>query len=327
MIFWYWEEAPPDHNIEADTCRVLLPHSLHGTPFSAWEWQGQSDLLSTILRFFGSTAPPAGVLHFTDFVHIGQDVQTLSEGKTCTCTGVPGVGRTSSENLQASRKSAAMKSHALRFHLILASVLLVTAFAQDTDGEGFDYNPILCGSVSECDCSGSGVPNCSKCPDDGGSANVNNDVCWCSAVPSVDTGNECNPLKTNGPKSATCYAPGQRNQGAVGYPAVNYKPCCDGSSAVEKANDWGKFCPFADDVPYEPILCGAVSECNCTGAGDAQCSKCPDDGGSANVNNDVCWCSGVPSTGTGNECNPLKTNGPGKKNGSCGRRRRRRRRL
>lgn len=218
-----------------------------------------------------------------------------------------------------------MKLLTVRIPLALTAVLLATSFAQqDIDDEGFIYNPILCSSVFECDCSGLGTAQCSKCPDDGGSANVNNNVCWCSGVPSVLTGNECNPLKPNGPKSATCYGPGIRSQGAAGFPPVTYKPCCDGSAAVEKPNDWGKFCPFPND-PYDPILCSAVSECSCTGAGDAQCSKCPDDGGSPNVNNDVCWCSGVPSAATGNECNPLKVNGPAIN--PCGRRRRRRRRL
>lgn len=225
-----------------------------------------------------------------------------------------------------------MKPRALGIRLLLASILLVAAFAQDTDDEGFVYDPILCGSVFECECSGLGTPQCSRCPDDEGSANVNNDVCWCGQVPlaqsgnSVLTGNECNPLKANGPRSASCYGPGVRNQGEAGRPAVNYKPCCDGSSAVEKPNDWGKFCPFPNDVPYNPVLCNAVSECSCL-SGDAQCSKCPDDAGSSNVNNDVCWCSGIQSTATGNECNPLKANGPQKKESSCGRRRRRRRRL
>lgn len=220
-----------------------------------------------------------------------------------------------------------MKPQTLILHAFVASALLAAVFA-DTDPSGTPYNPILCDSVAECECSGVGNVQCSKCPDDGGSSNVNNNVCWCSNVPGVATGNECNPLKSNGPKSsaANCYGPGQRNQGAPGFPAVEYKPCCDGRAAVEKANDWGKFCPPVDqEIPYDPILCSSVSECSCNTAGDAQCSKCPDDGGSPNVNNNVCWCSDVPSTDTGNECNPLKDNGPAKT--TCRRRRRRRRRL
>lgn len=159
-----------------------------------------------------------------------------------------------------SEKPYAMKLGTMRIRLALTAVLLVAAFAQET----VPYNPILCGSVTECGCSGPGNVQCSPCPDDGGSPNVNNDVCWCSDLPFGGTGgqgNECNPLKLNGPQaaqpggseaapaapqaadSATCYGPGIRNQGPAGFPAVPYKPCCDGNAAAEKPGDWGKFCP------------------------------------------------------------------------------------
>lgn len=45
------------------------------------------------------------------------------------------------------------------------------------------------------------------------------------------------------PPDANCYAKGERGQGAAGHPAVQWKPCCDGQAQVEKAGDWGKFCP------------------------------------------------------------------------------------
>lgn len=38
-----------------------------------------------------------------------------------------------------------------------------------------------------------------------------------------------------------CYEPGVKEQGAVGYPAITYLPCCDGQE-IPKDGEWGKFC-------------------------------------------------------------------------------------
>lgn len=49
----------------------------------------------------------------------------------------------------------------------------------------------------------------------------------------------------NGNGSSECYGPGMRSMGDEGYPAVEYKPCCDGRTAVKRASEWGMFCPAA----------------------------------------------------------------------------------
>lgn len=69
-----------------------------------------------------------------------------------------------------------------------------------------------------------------------------------SVVKADEWGRFCPAAATGGDGGGdlTCYGPGERNQGESGFPAVPYKPCCDGRGAVEKANDWGKFCPGED---------------------------------------------------------------------------------
>lgn len=39
-----------------------------------------------------------------------------------------------------------------------------------------------------------------------------------------------------------CAADGERNVGAPDFPAVTYKPCCNGQASAAKAGDWGLFC-------------------------------------------------------------------------------------
>jgi hypothetical protein len=47
-------------------------------------------------------------------------------------------------------------------------------------------------------------------------------------------------------RAQTCYANGQRAQGAPGFPAVKYLPCCDAAAKqLPKAGDWGLFCTAA----------------------------------------------------------------------------------
>lgn len=58
-----------------------------------------------------------------------------------------------------------------------------------------------------------------------------------------------------------CYGPGERNQGEVGFPRVEYAPCCDGRSAMPKSDDWGFFCPSAGPTP-PPTDCYAPGERN-----------------------------------------------------------------
>lgn len=71
--------------------------------------------------------------------------------------------------------------------------------AEDFDGGGVKYEPLRCSQKSDCGCN-SGYNQCSRCPDDGGSANQFADVCWCSDLNGLTpTGNECNPAKDNGP--------------------------------------------------------------------------------------------------------------------------------
>lgn len=177
--------------------------------------------------------------------------------------------------------------------LALAALVASCALAQPDDGTA--YNPIQCSSTNTCLCTGAGSVQCSKCPDDGGSPFVNQNVCWCSGIPGggvSGTGSECNPLKTNGPAAKTP----------------------------------------DDGTAYNPILCEAVGECACGGQGDALCALCADDTGSQNQFKKVCVCENIPGggvSGTGRECNPNRTNGPSKstKPSGCRRRRRRRRRL
>lgn len=59
-------------------------------------------------------------------------------------------------------------------------------------------------------------------------------------------GRFCPPKVDGGSEEDTCYGPGERNEGAAGKPAVPFKPCCDGQASVEKAKEWGKFCPEKD---------------------------------------------------------------------------------
>lgn len=141
----------------------------------------------------------------------------------------------------------------------------------DFDENNVPYEPILCGGARECGCSGAGTARCSVCPDDQGSQNRLNDVCWCEGTSISQTGNECNPLKVD--------APFKRG---------------DSESVTE----------------YQPILCEGAAECGCSGGGGVQCSKCPDDGSSPNMGDSVCWCDGVAGAPTGNECNPRKLDGP-----------------
>lgn len=54
-----------------------------------------------------------------------------------------------------------------------------------------------------------------------------------------------------------CWETGERAQGAPGYPAVEWKPCCDGRARqVEKDGAWGKFCL----VDYANIGCWGTGE-------------------------------------------------------------------
>jgi hypothetical protein len=51
---------------------------------------------------------------------------------------------------------------------------------------------------------------------------------------------------TVAPAKKTCYETGERAQGAPGYEAVPYLPCCSSTDTQEpKDGDWGKFCTLA----------------------------------------------------------------------------------
>lgn len=138
------------------------------------------------------------------------------------------------------------------------------------------------------------LPPTGKCPDDGGSPFVNDNVCVCAFGAGGGprgTGFECDPLKNEGPVAAAAPTP---------------------------AGD------------YNPITCSADSECACTGSGTPSCSLCSDDGGSPFVNTKVCVCgfgTGGGPRGTGFECDPAKAEGPKKAPPVGCKRRRRRRRL
>lgn len=54
------------------------------------------------------------------------------------------------------------------------------------------------------------------------------------------------------PGAADCAADGERNQGAAGFPNVDYKPCCSGQAAAAKEGDWGKFCGPVTTTPTKP---------------------------------------------------------------------------
>jgi hypothetical protein len=58
------------------------------------------------------------------------------------------------------------------------------------------------------------------------------------------------PYGTVAPAKKTCYATGERAQGAPGYEAVPYLPCCNSTDTQEpKYGDWGKFCSPAATSP------------------------------------------------------------------------------
>lgn len=69
---------------------------------------------------------------------------------------------------------------------------------------------------------------------------------------------------------ASCYAAGERSEGAAGFPAMEYKPCCDGQSAVGRDGDWGKFCPGGDAGGGGGGTCASLDTCgsdgDCSGA-------------------------------------------------------------
>lgn len=159
----------------------------------------------------------------------------------------------------------------------------------DIDSQGFEYNPILCTYAGQCRCKFTpqgtlGGARCSRCPNDKGSSHKNENVCWCKDFTHNSGDNECNPDKVGGPARDS-----QRSFDNTG-------------------------------TEYRPFRCTRPSQCLCRGIGDAQCSRCPDDKGSKYKNENVCWCKGVMPTKRGslqgeghregNECSPIKPNGP-----------------
>lgn len=151
----------------------------------------------------------------------------------------------------------------------------------DSDIQGFPYVPITCHHASQCRCreAGYGSPHCSRCPDDRGSRYRYQNVCWCKDVFWQKGRNECNPLKNGGPQEVGDIDSTRRE--------------------------------------YRPLRCYRKNQCACQGRGEPQCSWCPDDGGSKNKYNNVCWCKGIywgwngKFLGShGNECNQFKEGGP-----------------
>lgn len=83
-------------------------------------------------------------------------------------------------------------------------------------------------------------------------------------------GKWCVPKDGNGDGNANnnCYANGQRCQGAPGFPAVEWKPCCDGNAQCvdNAALGWGKWCQTENDNNNQPDdTCYNVNE-RCQGA-------------------------------------------------------------
>lgn len=67
----------------------------------------------------------------------------------------------------------------------------------------------------------------------------------------TSSGGEDATLSDVGGGGGDCYGPGERNEGADGFPDVYFKPCCDGQTSLGKEGDWGKFCPSACAGPGE----------------------------------------------------------------------------
>lgn len=70
----------------------------------------------------------------------------------------------------------------------------------------------------------------------------------------------------NDDDSVECYGPGERSQASRGYPAVPFKPCCDGQAARSKSGNWGMFCPDGvsctqGEAPSDGSCCPSDSEC------------------------------------------------------------------
>ena len=145
-----------------------------------------------------------------------------------------------------------MKSTFFTAALVLALAIFQTTTAAtfadnvavkvDRDAHGVAYNPILCHEVNQCGCH-VGHAQCSRCPDDKGSKNKHNSVCWCSGLPHGlgIHGRECNPSKNGGPFKIDVDTGGNQ---------------------------------------YTPIKCDPhYNSCGCS-RGHAECSKCPFDNGS-----------------------------------------------
>lgn len=122
----------------------------------------------------------------------------------------------------------------------------------------------------------------------------------------------CPDQKDGAGDEQTCYGPGERNEGAPGKPEVPYKPCCDGRQNVEKANEWGKFCP-----EKHTATCYEAGERNqgAVGYPAVPYKPCCDGQPAAEKAGD--WGKFCPGKGSGS--------GPTVAPGGCGQRRRRRR--